>query len=87
MISSLYNGISGLDSFQKALNVESNNISNVNTVGFKSDRISFADMMYQDGIGKGSSTQSVQKDFSNGSYKQTGNDYDVAIEGNGFFLL
>ncbi|MFA7083313.1 MAG: flagellar hook-basal body complex protein [Arcobacteraceae bacterium] len=87
MISALNNGISGLDSFQKALNVESHNISNVNTVGFKSDRISFADMMYQDKIGKGVASQTVQKDFSNGSYKQTGNAYDVAIEGNGFFIV
>jgi flagellar hook protein FlgE len=56
MISALYNGISGLDSFQKALNVESHNIANVNTVGYKSDRINFADMMYQDRMGKGAAT-------------------------------
>ena len=66
MISAMYNGISGLDSFQKALNVESNNIANVNTVGYKSDRINFTDLMYQDRIGKGSATQTVQKDFTNG---------------------
>lgn len=87
MISSLYNGISGLDSFQKALNVESNNIANVNTVGYKSDRINFADMMYQDGIGKGAATQSVQKDFTSGTLKPTGNNYDVAINGRGFFIV
>ena len=87
MISALYNGISGLDSFQKALNVESNNIANVNTVGFKSDRINFADMMYQDRLGKGAATQSVQKDFSTGSLKLTGNSYDVAISGKGFFIV
>jgi len=69
MISALYNGISGLDSFQKALNVESNNIANVNTIGFKSDRINFADMMYQDRLGKGAATQSVQKDFSNRKFE------------------
>jgi flagellar hook protein FlgE len=87
MISAMYNGISGLDSFQKALNVESNNIANVNTVGYKSDRINFTDLMYQDRIGKGSATQTVQKDFTNGSFKQTGNSYDVAIQGNGFFIV
>lgn len=87
MISALYNGISGLDSFQKALNVESHNISNVNTVGYKSDRINFADMMYQDRMGKGAATQSVQKDFSTGSLKQTGNSFDVAIDGKGFFVV
>lgn len=87
MISALYNGVSGLDSFQKALNVESHNISNVNTVGFKSDRINFADMMYQDRMGKGAATQSVQKDFSTGSLKLTGNSFDVAINGKGFFVV
>ncbi|MFA6788648.1 MAG: flagellar hook-basal body complex protein [Arcobacteraceae bacterium] len=87
MISALYNGISGLDSFQKALNVESHNIANVNTVGYKSDRINFADMMYQDRMGKGAATQSVQKDFSTGNLKPTGNSYDVAINGKGFFIV
>jgi flagellar hook protein FlgE len=87
MISALYNGISGLDSFQKALNVESHNIANVNTVGYKSDRINFADMMYQDRMGKGAATQSVQKDFTTGSLKLTGNSFDVAINGKGFFVV
>jgi flagellar hook protein FlgE len=64
MISAMYNGISGLDSFQKALNVESHNISNVNTIGYKSDRINFADLMYQKGLGKGVATQSIQQDVS-----------------------
>lgn len=53
MISGLWNGYSGLTAFEKALNVESNNSTNVNTVGHKADTISFEDMMYQNGYGKG----------------------------------
>ena len=45
MIGALWNGITGLNSFEKALNVESNNATNVNTVGYKEDIINFADLM------------------------------------------
>lgn len=87
MISALYNGISGLDSFQKALNVQSNNISNVNTIGYKSDKLSFVDLMYQDRIGKGAATAQVEKNFTQGSFKITDNSYDVAIDGVGYFVI
>ncbi len=87
MISGLWNGISGINSNQKGLTVESNNISNVNTVGHKSDQISFQDMMYQSGSGKGASAQVVQKNFEQGNLKMTGNDYDFAIDGKGFFIV
>lgn len=88
MIGALYNGIAGLNSFQKALDVESNNISNVNTVGFKADSVSFADMMYQKNAGgKGSTISAVEKSFAQGSIKATGNPYDIAIDGKGFFVV
>ena len=53
MIGALWTGISGLAAQQKALDNESHNIANVNTIGYKASRISFADQMYQDRIGKG----------------------------------
>jgi flagellar hook protein FlgE len=87
MIGALYNGISGLNAFQQALNSESNNISNVNTAGYKGDSVTFADMMYQNGVGKGSVLQSVQKNFTQGNLKLTGNPYDMAIDGKGFFMV
>ncbi len=87
MVDSLYNGISGLDSFQKSLNTESNNISNINTVAYKSDVISFADMMYQNSYGKGTAIVNIDKNFAQGSLKITGNVYDMAIEGDGFFTV
>ena len=87
MISGLWNGISGLNTFEKALSSQSNNVTNSNTIGHKSDKITFEDMMYQSGYGKGVNVQSVQKDFSQGGIKITNHDLDIAIEGKGFFIV
>ena len=87
MIDALFSGISGLNANQNALNTQSNNISNVNTVAYKSDKISFSDLMYQKSIGKGVMVSDVSKNFSQGNLKPTGNDYDLAIDGPGFFIL
>ena len=87
MNASLYNGTSGILSFQNALNVESNNIANVNTVGFKSDTVSFADLIYQSGVGKGVTSNDPTKNFSQGDLVQTGIAFDFAISGDGFFTL
>lgn len=85
MIGALWTGISGLSAHQKALDNESNNIANVNTVGYKAGRISFADQIYQGQIGKGSYVQDAEKIFVTGGSKITGVDYDVALQGDGFF--
>ena len=87
MISALWTGISGLASQQSALDNESNNIANVNTVGYKASRVSFADLMYQDSIGKGSSVTSAEKQYTQGSLNLTGSSYDVALDGDGFFVV
>jgi len=86
MIGGLWNGLSGLNTFEKALNVESNNATNVNTVAYKSDDIKFEDLMYQQGYGKGSTVQTVDKNILQGSLKVTNNSYDVAIDGTGYFI-
>ena len=87
MISALWTGISGLASQQSALDNESNNIANVNTVGYKASRVSFADLMYQDSIGKGSSVTSAEKQYTQGTLNVTGSSYDVALDGDGFFVV
>ena len=87
MISALWTGIAGLSSSQTALDNESNNIANVNTVGYKASRVSFADLMYQDSIGKGSSVTSAEKQYTQGSLNLTGSSYDVALNGDGFFVV
>ncbi len=87
MIGALWTGISGLDSHQTALDNESHNIANVNTVGYKSSRISFADQMYQDKIGKGSKVLDAEKLYTQGNLKLTGVSYDMALSGEGFFTV
>ena len=87
MIGALWTGISGLSAQQKALDNESNNIANVNTVGYKASRISFADQMYQDRIGKGSLVLDSEKLYTQGGTKLTGVNYDMALDGDGFFTV
>lgn len=87
MIGALWNGMTGIYTFDKAISVESNNASNSNTVGHKLDDITFEDLMYKSRYGKGVGTQSIDKQFTQGYVKQTNVNLDVAIEGDGFFIL
>lgn len=87
MIGALWTGISGLAAQQTALDNEAHNIANVNTVGYKSSRISFADQMYQDKIGKGSKITDAEKIYTQGNLKVTGVSYDLALSGSGFFAM
>jgi flagellar hook protein FlgE len=95
MLSSLYSGISGLLSNSDALDVISNNISNVNTVGYKSQTAEFEDVLYQtitgasgtSQVGRGSGLESVTTDFSQGSFETTNSSTDLAIGGQGFFIV
>lgn len=87
MIGALWTGVSGLASQTTAIDNESNNIANVNTFGYKASRISFADQIYQNQIGKGSYVQDAEKLFTVGSTKITGASYDIALQGDGFFTV
>lgn len=87
MVGALWTGISGLAAQQTALDNESSNIANVNTIGFKSSRISFADQFYQNKIGKGSQVLDAEKLFTQGNLKITGVSYDMALGGDGFFSV
>lgn len=87
MNGSIYTGASGLLSYQQGINIESNNVANVNTVGFKSDTVSFNDLMYQDGVGKGVTNNEVLKNFKQGNLVPSNSEYDFAIQGEGFFTL
>ena len=95
MLSSLYSGISGLLTNSESINVIGNNISNVNTVGYKSQRASFQDMLYQSiesaagsaQVGRGAVLASVDTSFSQGSFESTSSATDLAIGGIGFFMV
>ncbi len=84
--------LSGLNASQKDLDVSSNNIANVNTVGFKESRAEFVDVyaasLLASGktkVGDGVLTSEVAQQFSQGSIQFTNNALDLAITGNGFF--
>ena len=87
--------VSGIKNSQKHLDVTSNNIANANTYGFKKSRAEFADMysssLYTSGktaVGLGVQNSVVSQQFSQGSLSgDTGNGLDMAIQGEGFFVL
>jgi flagellar hook protein FlgE len=88
--------LSGLTASSDALNIISNNLANLNTVGFKDQQANFQDLFYQmlgttgagDPIQQGAGTEvgSVDSNFTNGDLQATGIPTDVAITGNGFFV-
>lgn len=104
MMRSLFSGVSGLKNHQTRMDVVGNNISNVNTTGFKSSRATFSDMLSQTltgaaaptdnlggtnpkQIGLGSSVSSIDLLFTNGSVQSTGKNTDLALSGNGLFVV
>lgn len=87
---SMYTGASGLNSHSDAMTVISDNIANVNTVGFKTGRANFSDILGSvvagAPAGSGSVVSKVQLNFTQGSLLGTGNSMDLAIRGDGFFM-
>jgi len=104
MLKSLYAGVSGLQAHQVAMDVESNNIANVNTVGFKYSRANFSDLLAQTKaiatapqgslggknpvqVGLGSTISSMTTIYSQGSVQTSDKNTDMAIQGDGFFII
>ncbi len=104
MMRSLYSGVSGLQNHQTRMDVIGNNISNVNTNGFKRGRVNFQDMISQQmsgaakptdelggvnpkEVGLGMTVASIDNIFTQGNLQSTGVSTDIAIQGNGFFLM
>jgi flagellar hook protein FlgE len=95
MLSSLYSGVTGINAAGYTMSVIGNNIANSNTVGFKSSYTSFADILSQslggatagNQIGRGVNLTDIATIFNQGSFENTANGTDLAIEGSGFFLV
>lgn len=104
MMRSLYAGVSGLQNHQTRMDVIGNNISNVNTTGFKRGRVDFQDMISQQlsgasrpteevggvnpkEVGLGMSVAAIDTIFTQGNLQTTGVSTDLAIQGNGFFVM
>src|SRR4030067_3709968 len=95
VLTSLNSEISGINANGAALSVIGNNIANVNTVGYKSRRASFADVLSQSlsgtsgrtQIGRGAYLSNVSPVFTQGSLESTASGLDIGIDGDGFFLV
>jgi len=92
----MYSGVAGMKNFQVKLDVIGNNISNVNTIGFKKSSIQFQDLLSQTvstsganpmQVGLGSSAASLNINHSPGSAISTGVATDLTIMGDGFFVV
>ena len=104
MMRSLYSAVSGMQNHQTRMDVIGNNISNVNTTGFKRGRVNFHDLLSQQlsgassptdevggvnpqEVGLGMNIASIDTIHTQGSLQTTGVQTDVAIQGNGFFIM
>lgn len=104
MLASLFAGVAGLRNHQVRMNVIGNNISNINTIGFKSGRSIFQEALIQTlrsagrpssvsggtnpvQLGLGMNVASIDNLFTQGGLELTGQITDLAIQGNGFFIL
>lgn len=93
--SSMWTGVSGLLAHGEKMSVVGNNIANVNTVGFKSQRMDFEDYVYQavasatgnSHVGRGVSIGAVYTDYSQSSFENSNEATDLAISGKGFFQV
>lgn len=100
MIQSFYNAASGMRAQQRNIDIVSNNIANINTTGYKKSKAIFKDALYgtlHDQLGRRGSVNlqrgsgvilsSTKRTFDTGHLVQTGNVFDVAIQGRGFFVV
>jgi len=105
MIRALYTAATGMMAQQLQIDTTSNNIANVNTIGYKKQRAEFSDLMYQTmeyagtstslntssptgiEVGLGVRPSAIAKQFTQGNFKETGNNLDMAITGHGFFQI
>ena len=95
MLSSLFTGTTGLKSNMSSMSVIGNNLANMNTIGFKASKVTFADLMSQNmnslqgtnQIGLGVFMSGVTPIFSQGSLESTASASDLAIEGDGLFMV
>lgn len=98
-IRAIYSGASGMAAQQTAADNTANNIANVGTAGYKRGVVSFQDLLYQSlqapgaevpggvQIGNGARVSAIDKVFTQGPLLNTGNPFDLAIEGAGFFQV
>jgi flagellar hook protein FlgE len=94
MSQSFYSSLSGLTAFEKQISVISNNISNVETTAYKTESVTFAEMLSSAmagnsavSTGNGVTVVDISASWTQGDLTETGNTYDLAVTGSGFFVV
>lgn len=95
MLEGLYSAAAGMEAQQEQLNAISNDLANVSTSGYKSERVAFSDLLYnpvkiagtETTAGAGALAKVIGRSQSQGSVQETGNPLDLAIEGEGYFQV
>lgn len=93
--SALFSGISGLNTLGNAMQIIGDNIANVNTLAFKASSFAFQDVLSQavsissgtSQVGRGTTMGDINVSFEQGSFESTGNTTDLALSGQGFFMV
>lgn len=93
-MSSFYTSLSGLSAFETQISLISNNISNMETTAYKTESIYFAEMLSSSmagnssvSTGNGVTVEDISASWTQGDLTETGNTYDLAITGTGFFVV
>lgn len=91
MLTSLFTAVSGMNANGTALSVIGDNVANMNTAGFKSSRVSFGDILSQSmgtsQVGRGVLMSEITPMFTQGSFENTSNVLDLAVDGEGLFIV
>ncbi len=95
MLEGLYSAAAGMSAQQTQLDAISNDLANLSTNGYKSERVAFSDLLYnrveiagtETTAGAGAKAQILGRAQSQGALKETGNPFDLAIEGSGYFQV
>ena len=95
MLEGLYSAAAGMAAQQLQLDAVSNDLANLSTDGYKSERVAFGDLLYnqvdvagtETGAGAGAEARIVGRSEQQGALKETGNPLDLAIEGDGYFVV
>ncbi len=95
MLAGLYSAAAGMAAQTDQLNAIGNDLANASTSGYQAQRVAFSDLLYNPveeagtvtSVGAGASAQVIGRSEAQGSIKQTGNQLDLAIEGDGYFRV
>src|SRR5271157_4545017 len=96
-LTSIYTALTGINNASVAMNVIGDNLANMNTTAFKAGNANFSELLAglsgtsstgdPISMGLGSTLSGVDSNWSQGTINSTGNSMDVAINGNGFFVV